>query len=1312
MKKLSLRRILTLLLSALLLGGTVMPTSVSAAEDTNVAKGKRAIACHSENSSLTPDKALDGNTNTRFAAGAGCGDNTWYVLDLGDTYDLSSVRINWETARPSRCVLEVSDDGQTFAKLATVTDVPTGWKETAVKGTGRFLRIREEARAVSAYGFSMWELEVYGHLNTAKPNKDAFYEVSAESLRGGSLTLSASGYVKSGTTVTVTVNPGEGNAPGTLTVNGKEITVTDGKGSFTVSGKTTVSGSFVQGVRSRFECEDAAVFQSDGKTPVAMDKQADKDASGGFIAGTTGGKYFLFENVKEGNTVRVAYASPSTNCMSLLIRFPGDTSFHDAGVINFSTTNGWTMANSYIAASAPTYIPEGSDIMIHPNVDVNLDYLFITSEVSTAEPPKNTVTAGMLSDAAETDIMAGYGKSLSLTAGQSVTFTVPDGAPTYNVLSLTYAAQTGAVISLTLGGRTLASGSLPASSVRTFVGTGWRVDDYKPGDKLTLTVTSGSLLLSHVTVNTAGDAETVTVPSLPAAGERLTVPLDGIWAVTTDTFGSWDVPRSVPELAFINTIPVPGLWHSAAFDLGSYTGHRMWYEKEIVLDEEPDGNILLRIGAAQYGRYIYVNGQYVGEYAYNYSESFTDLSGLLHKGKNTLVIMLGDWAQQYSDPKTPAHVLNDGESTTNKPGITDSVELIFTRTPAVTALQTASDLTNGALDLKVTLSNLSSADVTTALTVRVFELGIFKDGVPDRAERQVASYTYPSSVTVKKNGKADVMLTAIPLADWARDKCWSPASPFLYRVEVSTDGDTYSTRFGMRTFAFENGNAMLNGQVITLFGTNVAVERFFDDPLCLNNPWDEDWIRKLYAEYQSCHWFSFRTHLGGANSKWFDIADEMGFMIFDEYANWGENDGCTLATITPEIKAWIDERGRHPSVIVFDAMNEGSGALVHEFIRMGREYDIQHRPWDSGWLRPEGKDDSIECHPYILGSKGMSALQDFDNTKPLVTTANIGWTAEQYAGHAFILNEHGELWLSRPGVPMSGTAATWNNTLPHATDEQRLTYYAEVMAAQMECFRAGRAYAGILFFCGLGSSPVGAVGVTSDILMPDVSTPDALQIRPYTQKMMRNAFAPLGICIENYLETFRRGEQVTLPVTLINDTGRDVEELEVTIKIMSGSTLLYAERTIMSVNAFTGNRDGVATKELTVTVPAFRDFCANGKTLTVTASYTMDGETVSSQRKWKLSGGSFTDDPIPTYDWLEPETEPVTEPETQPEPQTEPTTAPADTAAPSETTAPAPETQTAPAAGCRSNASVSVLLTLLTIAAACALLSAKKKRKS
>ena len=115
--------------------------------------------------------------------------------------------------------------------------------------------------------------------------------------------------------------------------------------------------------------------------------------------------------------------------------------------------------------------------------------------------------------------------------------------------------------------------------------------------------------------------------------------------------------------------------------------------------------------------------------------------------------------------------------------------------------------------------------------------------------------------------------------------------------------------------------------------------------------------------------------------------------------------------------------------------------------------------------------------------------------------------------------------------------------------------------------------------------------------------------------------------------------------------------------------------------------------------------------MTVTASYELDGQTVSSQRKWKIvkGGSSLCDDELPVYDWLDESDETDTETTAQTEPDSE-----AETATLPETAAvtePVSETD-APASsvsGCGSILDGAILAVALPTAAI--LLGARRRRR-
>ncbi|MBO7407297.1 MAG: hypothetical protein J6V14_06660, partial [Clostridia bacterium] len=99
------------------------------------------------------------------------------------------------------------------------------------------------------------------------------------------------------------------------------------------------------GPKNRYECEDAKCYDGSGKKKINNVRVSDNKASGGATAGSTGGKYYLFENTPEANVIHIAYATHNTSTMQALIRYPDAEEFIALCVIDFSTSNSWEMSS-------------------------------------------------------------------------------------------------------------------------------------------------------------------------------------------------------------------------------------------------------------------------------------------------------------------------------------------------------------------------------------------------------------------------------------------------------------------------------------------------------------------------------------------------------------------------------------------------------------------------------------------------------------------------------------------------------------------------------------------------------------------------------------------------------------------------------------------------------------------------------------------------------------------------------------------------------------------------------------------------------
>ncbi len=157
------------------------PIPVSGAEDQYICVGDTAIVDFINNTgglelisigkpieassyegAVNPHEANDGNPGTRWASQWG-NDPEWITIDLLDQYELDSISIRWEAAAATDYEIQVSADSSTWVTAVTVNDgVSNDVRGFGLSGFYRYVRVYGTARTLAAYGYSIWEIEVYG----------------------------------------------------------------------------------------------------------------------------------------------------------------------------------------------------------------------------------------------------------------------------------------------------------------------------------------------------------------------------------------------------------------------------------------------------------------------------------------------------------------------------------------------------------------------------------------------------------------------------------------------------------------------------------------------------------------------------------------------------------------------------------------------------------------------------------------------------------------------------------------------------------------------------------------------------------------------------------------------------------------------------------------------------------------------------------------------------------------------------------------------------------------------------------------------
>src|ERR1035437_1369841 len=146
---------------------TPLPTPTSSL-GVNRALGRPATSSSTESASYPASYAVDGNTGTRWSSAFS--DPQWIQVDLGSSYAINRVRLNWEAAYANAYQVQVSFDAVNWTSIYSRTSGAGGINDLTVSGTGRYVRMYGTTRA-TVYGYSLWEFEVYGNpVNGPTPN--------------------------------------------------------------------------------------------------------------------------------------------------------------------------------------------------------------------------------------------------------------------------------------------------------------------------------------------------------------------------------------------------------------------------------------------------------------------------------------------------------------------------------------------------------------------------------------------------------------------------------------------------------------------------------------------------------------------------------------------------------------------------------------------------------------------------------------------------------------------------------------------------------------------------------------------------------------------------------------------------------------------------------------------------------------------------------------------------------------------------------------------------------------------------------------
>lgn len=632
--------------------------------------------------------------------------------------------------------------------------------------------------------------------------------------------------------------------------------------------------------------------------------------------------------------------------------------------------------------------------------------------------------------------------------------------------------------------------------------------------------------------------------------------------------GEWDFDQTelaFPPRKYTRKIPVPGLVHLARPKISQYekffkkpdgvelveqfnflerdyTPMYNWYKRKVFIDEKfKDEQLFLTIKKSQYVTRVFVNGHEVGASMECYTPmDFNITSAVKYGSDNEILIQVGDRAWLPSE----AAGGTDKEKVHYLPGIWDDVFITATGKMRVDKVLFLPSLAKGLVTVKTLVRSLYPPQM------------LYGDKMKDscKIEFCVKEKTTGRIVGKKmiegeaKRDNRTYFETSISLDN---PKAWTPDSPFLYEGEVSVYDqdelvDRYSVNFGMRDFSRKGKFFTLNGDKFYLRGSNITLQRFFEDPDCQALAWDREWVKKLMVDLpKSIDWNAMRICVGIVPDFWYDLCDEYGIVLQNEWLYW-QNHGWD-EQVRKEYTNWVWSDGNHSSIVIWDAINENWDSYIgNTLIPELKELDPT-RIWDAGYMTSDqmGTNDEMdEPHPYrALTLMHSSELNDYFKNNPY----NLGALHENWVGFSSILdagvpqlvNEYGWIWLWRDGRPSKLTLNNYNYYLgENATPEQCRELQAYWLELETEWLRSERSVGGILAFCHLTNN----YGFTGDWFINDIKD---LEPSP-AFRWFKHCFAPSAVFIDladrrytKHLEPLKPGSDLVFNLVGVNDLNKE-----------------------------------------------------------------------------------------------------------------------------------------------------------------------------
>lgn len=293
---------------------------------------------------------------------------------------------------------------------------------------------------------------------------------------------------------------------------------------------------------------------------------------------------------------------------------------------------------------------------------------------------------------------------------------------------------------------------------------------------------------------------------------------------------------------------VPSDWNSQMPELKYYEG-TVWYARKFDANKEIDKRMFLYFGAVSYRCKVYLNGKEIGKHEGGFTPFQIEVTDLVKNTDNFLAVEVNNTRTVDAIPAMAFDWWNYG-------GITRDVFLV--KTPKIFIKDYFIQLDKNKPNLIETRVQLSDRAANEVVEIEIPELNVRQKLTTDEMGFAKAS------INVKKLER------------------WSPESPKLYKVIVSSGNDRVEEMIGFRNLAVKGTDIYLNDKPMFM----KCISFHEEIPQRMGRAFSESDAGMLLSEAKALGCNMIRLAHYPQNEYIVRTAEKMGFLLWEEIPIW------------------------------------------------------------------------------------------------------------------------------------------------------------------------------------------------------------------------------------------------------------------------------------------------------------------------------------------------------------------------------------------------------------------------------------------